>query len=258
MIRYSVLASGSSGNGYVISDGECAVLFDAGFSLREIKRRVVNAGIDFATVQALFLTHLHPDHSRTAGIFARQTLLPVYMHESLQIEPDMAALRIPVHLSHYFTPGLTVRLGPFSIVPFITSHDSPNSVGFFISVRDKAFMLLTDTGMIYPHMLEFASRCDVLFLEANYDPELLKNGPYPWFLKQRISGNEGHLSNLEAVRVLRESNVARKERREVYLCHLSKINNNPERLQQYLSEQDSLNAECIICRHGEQYVAEID
>ena len=259
MIRYSVLGSGSSGNSYVISYEGTSLLFDIGFSLKEIRYRLARTNVDIASVNALFITHFHPDHSRGAGVFARQTKKPVYVHQEI-IEakiPELLVLGIPEHLLCGFEPDSPVMIGPFEVAAFPTSHDSPHSLGYSISVNGREFLLLTDTGRTNNQMKEKAKKADVIFLESNYEAKMLEQGPYPRMLKKRIAGEQGHLSNHEAIQLLSASSDCNGRCRRVYLCHLSKVNNSPEVLLKRLQELPILDAEITVCHNSIQYLDEI-
>lgn len=252
MIRYAVLGSGSNGNSYIINYKGSSILIDAGFSLKQLKMRVESANIDFSTIRALFITHLHPDHARGAGVFARKTSLPVYFHHSINENiKEFASLGIPQGQSQCFQVASPIRVGDFTITSFSTSHDSPHSVGFMIEVQQKRFLLLTDTGLVEKELQHVASLCDVLFIEANYDEQMLQQGPYPYYLKKRISGPLGHLSNREAVSFL--NNIRQHSQQRVYFCHLSNTNNRVDLLQNFINSELTWKGEHTICQNGDTY-----
>lgn len=257
MITYAVLGSGSSGNGFLIAADGAAVLIDAGFSLRELQRRVACAGADFTDIQALFLTHMHPDHCRGCGVFARKTGKPVYVHRALaeQHSSLLEKLGIPSQLIRTFLPHYPVSLGPFSVEAFSTCHDSPYSVGYSLTVGGRTFSLLTDTGRVTDAMDLVVDRSDILFLEANHDEGMLERGPYPYYLKQRIAGDEGHLSNERAIDLLNRH--APGNGRLVYFCHLSRVNNDPAVLQNTCLTSLTWKGSYTICAHGELYTGEV-
>ena len=256
MIRYAVLGSGSSGNSYIISYNGCSILFDAGFSLKQLRERTQRSGIDFSTVQALFITHLHPDHARGAGVFARKTGVPVFLHDSIDDQySQFAALKIPSDSHSHFSPDAAVNIKDFSVTGFYTSHDSPHCVGFFIEVKGRAFLLLTDTGVLLPHMYNYGERSDVLFLEANYDSSMLERGPYPYPLKRRISGEFGHLSNSDAIGFL--NTISTPKDQHVYFCHLSKTNNDENILHRSCEKGLTWKGTRTICTNGKMYSSTI-
>lgn len=258
MIRYAVLGSGSSGNSYMVQSGAFAVMFDAGFSVRQLQLRAESASLDFQAVQGLCITHLHPDHCRAAGVFARKTGKPVYVHRNL-VEgsfPELEKLGIPSAQLHVFESLIPFTIGPFTITAFPTSHDSPSPVGFHLQAEERSFTLLTDTGRLDETMSRYALQADILFLEANYDEPMLENGPYPFWLKKRIQGESGHLSNTEAIELL---NSCRTEvPTHVYFCHISKTNNRPEILEALCTKHLKWSGKRVVCAHGEVYCGSLD
>lgn len=231
MLRYAVLGSGSSGNSYVFSDGSFSLLIDQGYSVAELGRRLARFSIDLCSIGAVCVTHLHPDHAKGVGTLTRKLGIPAYFHnkalemESLQVNK----LGIKADLIRSVTPFEQIQIGPFSLFCFETSHDSGGSVGWCLHYQDQQVMVLTDTGITTAEQSMLAKDATILFLEANYDQTLLANGPYPAFLKHRIAGALGHLSNDQALEFLQES---RFEGNHVYFIHLSDCNNDPELLEQ--------------------------
>ena len=253
MIRFSVLGSGSCGNSYVFSCCGYSLLVDAGYTLRKLQQRLQEANFELSEVEALLLTHLHPDHNGAAGTFARTTGRPVYVSQKAlryaKVEYDKMAL--PPACKKAFEPGTSFELGPFCLNSFYTSHDSAGSVGFAISCEGKKIVLITDTGCYSEEMLLQAKDADLLFLEANYDVELLRTGPYPIYLKKRIAGERGHLSNDQAYEFLRSCNFDNTHK-PVYLVHISDSNNTVERVASVMS---AFNAQ--VCKRGYQYSGQL-
>ncbi|MFA5514124.1 MAG: MBL fold metallo-hydrolase [Sphaerochaetaceae bacterium] len=258
MINYGLLGSGSSGNSYLISTQNSAILIDAGFSLKQLKLRSEQLKLDFSKVEALCLTHIHPDHSKTAGVFARQTKLPVFVNENLLDEKyyDLHKLGIPQPLLKPFSAGQPFKIGEFVITSFPTSHDSPHSVGFNIKTKGRSITIVTDTGIIDKTIMDFIDDTDILFIEANYEKEMLLNGPYPYYLKQRIASKEGHLSNSDTIEALNRSSL--KKTQHIYFCHLSKTNNCSILLTQRSSKELSWNGKTTVCEHGALYGGSIE
>jgi len=224
--RYAVLGSGSSGNSYAFFDGRSTLLIDQGYSLVELKRRMEAVAIPFSSVVGLCVTHLHPDHIRGVGTFARRTGLPVYFSEEMPVKEPVVFSRMdmPQNVVRLVPFRVSFPVGPFTMRCFPTSHDSGGSVGWTIVQGGQRLMLLSDTGVCSPEEQEEASNADILFLEANYDVEMLAKGPYPPALKRRIAGKWGHLSNDQAISFLAESGF---HGSHVYFVHLSDTNNNP-------------------------------
>jgi phosphoribosyl 1,2-cyclic phosphodiesterase len=222
-MRFCVLGSGSSGNAVVVeSDGEC-LLVDAGFSCRELERRMKEVGMDPGAVVALVLTHEHGDHVRGAPRFSRRFGVPVYATAG-----TLEGLRLPE-----FTPGPFVvgagrpfEVGRFHIEPFSVPHDAREPVGVVLSNGEGARIgLAADLGRRCSEAWARLRDLDALILESNHDLEMLMKGPYPWPLKHRIAGEMGHLSNQDAADGLAELVGDRLE--WIVLYHLSQVNNVP-------------------------------
>ncbi len=181
MLQYAVLGSGSSGNSYVFSDGTVSFLIDQGYSVVELRRRLERFCISLETVQAVFVTHLHPDHAKGVGILCRRQPAAAYISARSMLEqPDQfAKLGIPLHQVFPVEPFEVVEIGPFSLFCFATSHDSAGSVGWFITYEDQNLMVLTYTGLTTVEHKQLAKDANILFLEANYDKRMLETGPYP-------------------------------------------------------------------------------
>lgn len=253
MIQYAVLGSGSSGNSYLFSYNGSSLLVDAGFSLKELNKRALSLGFSLESVDALCITHLHPDHSRGSGVFARKMGKPVYFHQQLidDQRDELEKLKIPSTLLCGFTPKKTFRVGTFSVTPFTTSHDADHSVSFSLEVEGRIFTVLTDTGKITQTHSKMILQSDVIFLEANYESALLENGPYSPALKRRIASSKGHLSNEQAIECV--NNLALSSGVRLYLCHLSETNNHPSILQQRCAKSLEFSGLTTICHHGAMY-----
>ena len=189
MRTWAVLGSGSSGNSYLFSDGSSAILIDQGYSVASLKRRLAHFSTTVEAVEAVFVTHLHPDHVRGVGTLARMHHVPVWMHtKAVEAQRQVVSnLNIPAGLLHTVDPFEVIEVGPFSVFCFETSHDSAGSVGWVVAHEGRQYMVLTDAGVTDEVQRSLAREAEVLFLEANYDREMLKNGPYPPPLKARIA-----------------------------------------------------------------------
>jgi phosphoribosyl 1,2-cyclic phosphodiesterase len=219
-----VLASGSRGNAIYVSDGTTSILVDAGLSARKIDRCLRSRGLDTAGLNAILVTHEHIDHVRGVERMVRRHRLPVFLTAG-----TYQAARNWMEIEE-FCPvacGYEFRFNTLSVRPFSISHDARDPAGFIISANGSRIGIATDLGQATTLVREHLQNCQMLILEANHDPDMLINGPYPWFLKQRIRSRTGHLSNQEASRLLAE--VMHSGLQHVVLAHLSETNNTPAR-----------------------------
>lgn len=222
-MRFCVLGSGSKGNATYVSAGDTAILIDAGFSGVEMQRRLAAIGVDFSTISAIFLTHEHHDHIKGAPVLSRRGKVPVFANPATF---TAAAEELNnLHQYNEFDTGVSFQFRDLKIHPFSVSHDTADPVGFTISDGRDTLGYCTDTGMITRLMHHHLANCRALILESNHDPEILKNGPYPPFLKQRVRGNKGHLANGDAAAFIRD--LRHDDLRHVILAHISETNNCP-------------------------------
>jgi phosphoribosyl 1,2-cyclic phosphodiesterase len=223
-LRVCVLGSGSKGNCTYIESPEARLLIDAGLSAREIVRRLQQIGRSPQGVDGVLISHEHSDHIHGVGALARRHQLPVYANPATWGRARHVIGTVDD--VREFQTGSPFALKDLSIDPFSLPHDADDPVAFRITWRRRVMAVVTDLG--YPSQLvrERLRGCHVLVLEANHDDAMLKAGPYPWPLKQRIGGKSGHLSNLQTGQLLRE--VIHDELEHVILAHLSEINNLPD------------------------------
>ncbi len=221
MISFS-LQSGSNGNSIYVETSDARLLFDAGISGRQAQLRMAQNGRDINKVQALIISHDHNDHIRCAGIYHRKFDLPVYVtRRTLGAAEDLG----PISQVHHFNAGQTLSFGRTKVHTLPTPHDGADGVAFVVQKGRKRLGIFTDLGHIFKELPEWLSSVDAAFLESNYDPQLLRTGDYPAWLKQRISGKGGHLSNSEAAQLARKCCSRLKT---LALAHLSEHNNTPE------------------------------
>ncbi len=217
-----MLASGSKGNAIYISDGKTSILIDAGLSGIEIERRLKSRGLLPDNLRALLVSHEHSDHIQSVGILSRRFKLPVYIsRKTADAAPQMGTVYESVH----FECGSTFRINELEIHPFSLSHDASDPAGFTIKSNGLKLGIATDLGTATAMVKEHLQGCSALILEANHDPSMLINGPYPWPLKQRIQGRSGHLSNLASKSLLDE--IMHDQLEHIILAHLSETNNTP-------------------------------
>jgi phosphoribosyl 1,2-cyclic phosphodiesterase len=227
-----MLASGSKGNAVYISDCDTAILMDAGLSGSEIERRMGSKGLSPETLDGIVVSHEHADHIKGVGVLSRRYRLAVYM--SRQTATALGSQIGKLHDVVHFRCGSTFQLKTLTVHPFSISHDAEDPAGFTVCSNGTKVGIATDLGIATAVVKEHLKACGLLIIEANHDIALLIEGPYPWFLKQRIKGRTGHLSNEDSKRLLEA--VRSEKLRHVILAHLSEINNRPEIARQVVGE----------------------
>jgi len=225
MLSVCMLASGSKGNSIYISDGHTSILLDVGLSGVEIERRLKIAGYCPNCINAILVSHEHSDHIKGVGILSRRYKIPVYMSRETQKVSQHIVGNLPETIS--FQCGNTFRINTLTVRPFSLSHDAADPAGFIFSNGDIKIGIATDLGIATSMVKSHLKDCNALILEANHDPEMLINGPYPWPLKQRVRGKTGHLSNNDSGVLLKE--LLHEKLTHVILAHLSETNNTPEK-----------------------------
>jgi phosphoribosyl 1,2-cyclic phosphodiesterase len=223
-LRFRVLGSGSGGNATVVEGGGSRVLLDAGLGPRQLAERLHSAGIDPATIDAVFLSHEHADHARGAAAFAARWGVPVAGSRGTHVAACLAEARLPAY--HRIEPGETRALGRLSVFAVAVPHDASGPLAFVVTLGEASLGHATDLGHLNRGLVEAFHGCSAVLVESNYDPAMLRDGPYPWSLKERILGPLGHLSNDDAARLL-ERGLGPSCRR-VVLAHLSRKNNHPD------------------------------
>jgi phosphoribosyl 1,2-cyclic phosphodiesterase len=223
MITFS-LQSGSNGNAIYVEAGGVKLLFDAGISGLQAKARMAAHGRDIHEVDAVILSHDHRDHVKAAGVWQRRFGLPIYVtRRTFQaIEGDLGRL----HDVRFFRAGDSLAFNGVAVHTIRTPHDAVDGVAFVVEHETKRVAILTDLGHPFDELPLVLEAVDAAYLENNYDPQMLATGPYPGWLKTRIAGSGGHLSNPEAAELLR--GCGRRRPRWVAIAHLSEQNNNPE------------------------------
>jgi phosphoribosyl 1,2-cyclic phosphodiesterase len=222
-MRLLALGSGSTGNATLVEFGATRLLVDAGLSARALAQRLEAVGVAPASVSWLLLTHEHADHVRGAERFSRLHGVPVLSFAETLEAMDRSRTDFA---SWSPLPGSgRVDLGGVEVEPFPVPHDAARPVGFLLHGEGLRVGLATDLGHATTLVRQRLRGCHALVLESNHDDALLRDGPYPWHLKQRVSGRTGHLSNAEAAALL--SDVVDESCQAVVLAHLSEKNNRP-------------------------------
>lgn len=229
MLRFISFGSGSSGNCYYLSTDTDALIIDVGVGLRSLKKHCREYGVSLQNVHHILITHDHADHIKSAGSLSHEFSLPVYATKEVHdgIDRNYCVQRkIADNRKFFVSKGDTIRLGDFAVTPFDVPHDSSDNVGFFIEADQQAFCIITDAGTVTPEMSGYIGRANHLVIEANHDVEMLNQGPYPQYLKERIMSDNGHLSNTACGNAVADNMSEKLE--NVWLCHLSEENNHPE------------------------------
>ncbi len=219
--------------------GDTSLLIDAGLSARQIGQRLALIGVKLEELDALLITHEHRDHLGGAGVLSRRHPLPIYLNQAT----CQAAQRFlgQAARTECFENGVPFKVGSLSIEAFSLSHDAVDPVGFIIRSAEHKVALATDLGFASNLVREKLKGAQLIVLESNHDLEMLKNGPYPWEVKQRVWGRQGHLSNEESASLLRELYHPRLQ--HVVLAHVSEINNHEDLVWQ---ENQKALAECAL------------
>jgi phosphoribosyl 1,2-cyclic phosphodiesterase len=230
MLEICAIASGSNGNCYYIGNKNSAILVDAGISTKQILLRLQERKLDASKLKALFITHEHSDHMRGARVFGKRLQIPVYMTSKTyngaykNQRPDNPRL---------FNAEDSISVDDFVVHPVRKSHDAAEPCSFRIEYQNKNIGVFTDIGEACDNVKKHITLCNALFLEANYDEQMLHEGSYPFFLKERVASSIGHLSNEQTYKLLNEHTNGNLEC--VFLSHISKDNNTPEKAMEAIS-----------------------
>ncbi|MFH2044761.1 MAG: MBL fold metallo-hydrolase [Pseudomonadota bacterium] len=225
-LKLCMLASGSKGNSIYISDGHTSVLIDAGLSGIEIERRMKANNLAPDNLDAIVVSHEHSDHISGVGVLSRRFSIPVYISHKTQKAASSFLGRITEFIN--FECGTGFNINGLCFYPFSLSHDAKDTSGFTVSKNKTKIGIATDLGIATTMVKENLKKCSILILEANHDPDMLANGPYPWPLKQRIKSRSGHLSNQDSKILLQE--IQHNNLEHVILSHISETNNTPEKV----------------------------
>lgn len=219
------LASGSSGNSTLVTDGHTSFLIDAGIGIRRLVGSMAEVGVRAEKLSGIFITHEHSDHTQGVIRLSRKYRIPIIGNaETLEV---ICSRFHGVLRTQVLGPGEEITFGDMLIRPFETSHDAVKPVGYTIVYGTQKICYATDTGFVTPDIAREVRDANLVVLESNHDIERLKSGPYPYFLKERILGNRGHLSNRTAAELL--FSLANSERPVTFwLAHLSDVNNTPK------------------------------
>jgi len=219
----AVLGSGSSGNSTFVATERVRLLIDAGLSGIETRRRMARIGESLESLDAILVTHEHSDHINGLARIAALAKAPVYI-SALTRQALPPQIKLPAVES--FRPGCRFEIGDFSVDPFTIPHDAVDPVAFRLTAEGVRVAVVTDLGYMPQNVKHYLGGCHGLVLESNHDLEMLRSGPYPWYVKQRVMSREGHLSNTALGEFLRDE--FDRQARVLVLAHLSEQNNHPE------------------------------
>ncbi|RJS94893.1 MBL fold metallo-hydrolase [Salinisphaera sp. Q1T1-3] len=242
-MRFALLGSGSKGNALVVECGSTRLLVDCGFSAREIERRLARLSLTPADIDAIVITHEHDDHWKGVSRFSRAHDLPVWLTPGTRAAKNADALAA----TELYSPHEPFAVGDIELFPYPVPHDAREPAQLVIGNGDKRLGILSDIGVVTPHVRGMVDACDALVIESNHDPALLAGGPYPPALKARVAGRLGHLSNQQAAELL--SDIDTRALQHVVVAHLSESNNRPELARAALAEALACSPDWVHVAH---------
>jgi len=230
--RVSILASGSTGNSTLLESGYTTLLIDAGLGKKEMLRRFETLGrARPEKVDGILVTHEHSDHSNGLAQMSREWKCPAYLtaptHREIQ-KMYGDGPKTKIERVQYIRPGIKFVIGDIEITAFTIPHDAADPVGYAFCANGKKVAIVTDLGYMPELVKHHLREADLLILESNHDLEMLKVGPYPWYIKQRVMSRTGHLSNSIVSEFLADSEVFDGRARHLVLAHVSEQNNTPD------------------------------
>lgn len=220
-VQVQSLGSGSSGNALLIETTTQSFVIDCGIGPRALKTALAAYGRDLSTITALFLSHEHSDHVRSLGSFERAAV-PIIATTGTARAADVAK-----HLWQEIRPESPIRIGKAEITALPVQHDAAEPCGYVFTIEESRIVVLTDLGCATESLREAVGAADLVVIEANHDEQMLRRGPYPAYLKQRVLSPQGHLSNVACADFLVDAFAGSAHIRTVWLAHLSQTNNRP-------------------------------
>jgi phosphoribosyl 1,2-cyclic phosphodiesterase len=230
-----------------------AVLVDAGVTCKEIETRMKRAGLSLRNVKAVFVSHEHTDHISGLPVLAKKHNLPIFISA-----PTLrnSKLRFDKALLHHFSADVPVVIGELVITAFSKFHDAADPYSFTVTGNGVTVGVLTDIGRACDNVIQHFGQCHAAFLEANYDEEMLQNGSYPYYLKNRIRSGHGHLSNRQALEVFQQYRSPKLS--HLFLSHLSRNNNCPKLVEELFTTNANGVKMVVASRYGESAVYQIN
>lgn len=229
MLKFLSLGSGSSGNCYILYTETDGLMIDCGVGIRTLKKHLYNYGVPLSLIHHIIVTHDHADHIKSVGTLSSDYHIPVWATQSVHhgiFRNWSVRKKVDEPFRRFIEKGETQTIGEFAVTPFSVPHDSIDCVGYRIVHQDITFTIITDCGHLTDEIRQYIAESNYLIIEANHDPEMLAEGPYPEHLKVRIAGEHGHMCNQDCAKALAEN--ATPKLQHVWLCHLSEENNHPE------------------------------
>jgi len=245
------LNSGSNGNCYYIGNGQEAVLVDAGISCLETEKRMGRLGLSLEKVKAVFVSHEHGDHIRGLEVLSRKYKLPVFITPKTQLNG-----RLELENAISFRTFQPIQIGGLLITAFPKQHDAADPHSFIISCNKATVGVFTDIGAVCKNVAHYFKQCHAVFMEANYEGEMLQKGRYPYHLKNRIRSGKGHLSNAQALQVFTTHRPPFMS--HLLLAHLSKDNNCPDLVAKMFGQQAAGTEIAVASRDTESAVYFVD
>ncbi len=223
MVEVCALASGSNGNCYYVGNEKEAVLIDAGITRKQVIKRLKEVRLDISKIKAVFITHEHADHMKGLRVLCDLHGIDAFITKTTfeKARKDFHPQKIKL-----FEPGDSVSVGDITVHSFSKLHDAVDPCSFRVELEGKNVGVMTDIGEVCDNVQSHLNNCDLAFLESNYDHELLEQGPYPYYLKQRVSSSKGHLSNVQAVELVKS--LKDTPLKTIFLSHISADNNRVE------------------------------
>ena len=227
-MRFCSIASGSSGNCIYVGSESAHLLVDVGISGKKIEQGLNTLDLSGKDIDGILVTHEHSDHIKSIGVLSRKYQIPVYATSgTIQAMEQMSSLgKLPEGIFHEICPDEEFMVKDLTVHPFSISHDAAQPVGYRVENGEQSIGIATDLGHYDEYIIENLQNLDALLLEANHDIRMLQVGSYPYYLKQRILGDRGHLSNENAGRLL--CRLLHDDLKAIFLGHLSRENNYEE------------------------------
>ncbi|WP_336046431.1 MBL fold metallo-hydrolase [Solibacillus ferritrahens] len=222
-MRFSVLASGSTGNAVYVENDEHSFLIDVGLSGKKMEQLFANIDRDMKSLSGILVTHEHSDHIKGLGVIARKYNIPVYANAKTWTAMDGLVGTIPTDLCFDFDMETIKTFGSLDIQSFAVSHDAADPMFYTFHDNGRKLVVITDTGYVSDRMKGYIAAADAYVFESNHDVSMLQMGKYPWNIKRRILSDVGHVSNEDAAVAM--ADVVAEKQTQIYLAHLSKDNN---------------------------------